>query len=88
MLSSIACNPLTRDQRVTHWGTSPKFLAGLRSDPESSAIARRLESLQNVLVSGSPLSTTLAAWFYADNFPRHVGLHNASGGTDLVGGSK
>ncbi|CAH0027254.1 unnamed protein product [Clonostachys rhizophaga] len=77
---------LLESQGVTHWGTSPKFLAGLRSDPESSGIARRLESLQNVLVSGSPLSTSLAAWFYADNFQRHVGLHNASGGTDLVGG--
>ncbi|CAG9953032.1 unnamed protein product, partial [Clonostachys rosea f. rosea IK726] len=77
---------LLESQGVTHWGTSPKFLAGLRNDPENSPIARRLESLQNVLVSGSPLSTSLAAWFYADNFPRHVGLHNCSGGTDLVGG--
>ncbi|CAH0057996.1 unnamed protein product, partial [Clonostachys solani] len=77
---------LLETQGVTHWGTSPKFLAGLRIDPESSPIARRLESLQNVLVSGSPLSTSLAAWFYADNFPQHVGLHNGSGGTDLVGG--
>ncbi|CAG9990782.1 unnamed protein product [Clonostachys byssicola] len=77
---------LLESQGVTHWGTSPKFLAGLRSDPESSPIARRLEGLQNVLVSGSPLSTSLSAWFYADNFPQHVGLHNGSGGTDLVGG--
>ncbi|VUC29692.1 unnamed protein product [Clonostachys rosea] len=77
---------LLESQGITHWGTSPKFLSGLRSDPESSPIARRLESLQNVLVSGSPLSNSLAAWFYADSFPQHVGLHNASGGTDLVGG--
>ncbi|ETS84376.1 hypothetical protein PFICI_02401 [Pestalotiopsis fici W106-1] len=76
---------LLESQGVTHWGTSPKFLGALKFDPASTQIARRLEGLQNVLVAGSPLATSLVDWFYADRFPSHIGLQNSSGGTDLVG---
>jgi hypothetical protein len=71
--------------RITHWGTSPKFLAALRQ----SGVQKnpKLDSLQVVSSAGSPLSTELYHWFY-NSFPKHIALNSGSGGTDLVGGSE
>ncbi|KIW19384.1 acetoacetate-CoA ligase [Exophiala spinifera] len=74
---------LIRGERVTHWGTSPKFLTALKQHGLPPDM--RIDSLQHVYSTGSPLSTELHEWFAA-NFPRNVGLFSGSGGTDLVGG--
>lgn len=71
--------------RVTHWGTSPKFLTTLKQHGLPAEM--NLESLQHVGTAGSPLSIELHEWFAA-NFPKSVGLFSGSGGTDLVGGSE
>lgn len=73
------------DISVTHWGTSPKFLGMLMRD--LSGPLPSLAALQTVLISGSALSQELCDWFYTV-FPKEVGLHNGSGGTDMLGGSK
>jgi acetoacetyl-CoA synthetase len=73
------------DISVTHWGTSPKFLGTLMRDLNGPLPS--LAALQTVLVSGSALSEELCDWFYTV-FPKEVGLHNGSGGTDMLGGSK
>ncbi|EXL90723.1 hypothetical protein NOF04DRAFT_19477 [Fusarium oxysporum II5] len=71
------------EQGVTHWGTSPKFLGTLMRDLNGPLPS--LAALQTVLVSGSALSEELCDWFYTV-FPKEVGLHNGSGGTDMLGG--
>ncbi|KAJ3460911.1 hypothetical protein MRS44_011778 [Fusarium solani] len=71
------------DISVTHWGTSPKFLGTLMRDLNGPLPS--LAALQTVLVSGSALSQELCDWFYTV-FPKEVGLHNGSGGTDMLGG--
>jgi acetoacetyl-CoA synthetase len=70
--------------RVTHFGTSARFIHGCKTagiEPRSFA---RFESLRTVLSTGSPLSAAGFEWVY-----RHVcdDLHLASisGGTDIVG---
>ncbi|OWP06692.1 hypothetical protein B2J93_5171 [Marssonina coronariae] len=74
---------LIKKQCVTHWGTSPKFLAALKQHglPEDMS----LPSLLHVASAGSPLSAEMHYWF-ADKFPKGVGLFSGSGGTDLVSG--
>lgn len=70
---------------VTHWSTSPKFLAALRQTGIPKDMS--LSSLCHVGSAGSPLSAELHRWF-ASVFPKGVGLFSGSGGTDLVGGSE
>jgi acetoacetyl-CoA synthetase len=71
------------EQGVTHWGTSPKFLATLKHDLDGF-LPPKLDALQVTLVAGSPLSLGLCDWFYS-TFPKHVALNNGSGGTDVLG---
>lgn len=71
-----------RPNRVTHWGTSPKFLAALMRSLKGSPPA--LDSLQSVLVAGSALPLEVCDWFYS-TFPKQVALVNGSGGTDVLG---
>ncbi|KAI1504476.1 hypothetical protein F5X99DRAFT_15882 [Biscogniauxia marginata] len=74
---------LLEEQKVTHWGTSPKFLAALRHRGLSQL--PKADGLQMVISAGSPLSAEIFDWFYS-KFPKRVGLINGSGGTDLVAG--
>lgn len=71
--------------RVTYWGTSPKFLSALRKVGLPRNL--KLDSLITVGSAGSPLNPELYEWFY-QNFRKTISLASASGGTDLVGGSK
>jgi acetoacetyl-CoA synthetase len=70
-------------ERMTHFGTSAKFIdsiakAGLR--PRES---HRLESLRAVLSTGSPLAPEGFDYVYA-NVKRDLCLSSISGGTDIV----
>jgi acetoacetyl-CoA synthetase len=69
---------------VTHFGTSPKFLAtcqnaGLRPDEVAE-----LSSVRSVLSTGSPLNPEQFDWVY-DAVASDVHLASISGGTDLIG---
>ncbi|KAH7183846.1 hypothetical protein BKA60DRAFT_475087 [Fusarium oxysporum] len=74
---------LLEQQGVTHWGTSPKFLAALRHS--LCEALPPMPSLQVVVVSGAPLPMETSDWFYA-MFPKQVALQSSSGGTDLAAG--
>ena len=69
---------------VTHFGTSPKFLA---ANAKSGVAPRKLAALstvRSVLSTGSPLSPELFDWVYA-NVAENVQLSSISGGTDIIG---
>ncbi|TPX15237.1 uncharacterized protein E0L32_004514 [Thyridium curvatum] len=74
---------LLQEQGVTHYGTSPKFLAALKQAGIKNMPP--LDSLQMTLSTGAPLSAEIFEWFRSI-FPSKVGLVSATGGTDLVAG--
>ncbi|GKZ92651.1 putative NRPS-like protein biosynthetic cluster [Aspergillus niger] len=76
---------LAEQQRVTHFGTSPRYMYELqRANIQPRQIAD-LSSLKIVTSTGMVLPDALFEWFYDQGFPPHVRLNNISGGTDLAG---
>lgn len=72
-------------ERVTDFGTSPRFLHELQ---KRSIVPRELfdlSALREVVTTGMVLSDSLFEWFYDTGFPKSVHLSNISGGTDLAG---
>ncbi|PSR74084.1 acetoacetate-CoA ligase, partial [Coniella lustricola] len=72
-------------QRVTKFGTSPRWLleaSQLRLAPRELV---DLSALEMVTCTGMVLSEQLFDWFYDTGFPRTVQLGNISGGTDIAG---
>lgn len=76
---------LLGQQRVTHLGTSPKYLQTLQSNSIVPKNVTDLGALKVVTTTGMVLSTALFTWFYETGFPPSVQLDNISGGTDLAG---
>ncbi|PVI04358.1 acetoacetate-CoA ligase [Periconia macrospinosa] len=75
---------ILEEQRVTHFGTSPRFLQELE---KQSIIPRELfdlSALKSVITTGMVLSDAQFEWFYDHGFPANVHLANISGGTDLA----
>lgn len=75
---------IIEEQRVTHFGTSPRFLHELE---KLSIIPRELldlSALKHVITTGMVLSAQQFEWFYDHGFPQNVQLANISGGTDLA----
>ncbi len=75
---------LVEEERITHFGTSPKFLGAVQKAGYCPRDHHNLQSLRAILSTGSPLSEELFDWVYAsvsDQMP----LMSISGGTDLVG---
>lgn len=73
------------EQRVTDFGTSPRFLHELE---KKEIIPRKLfdlSALRSVCSTGMVLSDSQFEWFYDTAFPARVQLRNISGGTDLAG---
>jgi acetoacetyl-CoA synthetase len=70
------------DCRVTHFGTSPKFLAACRRrlNPKSS---HDLSKLRVILSTGSPLAKEEFEWVY-EHVKSDVQLSSISGGTDII----
>lgn len=77
---------LCAKEKVTQFGTSPRFLAELQQKGIKPRKHLDLSALQMVPCTGSVLSDTLFEWFYDEGFPQHVQLMNMSGGTDIAGG--
>jgi acetoacetyl-CoA synthetase len=73
---------LVADHEVTHFGTSPKFLAACRRrlDPKSS---HDLSKLRVILSTGSPLAKEEFEWVY-EQVKSDVQLSSISGGTDII----
>ena len=74
---------LIDDERITHFGTSPKFLGTVKKEKYSPKNHHKLESLRIILSTGSPLPRDLFSWVYSE--VASVPLMSVSGGTDIVG---
>lgn len=72
-------------ERVTHLGTSPRYLATLQQQGIVPRKVADLSALEVVTSTGSVLSEGIFQWFYETAFPSQVQLDNISGGTDLAG---
>jgi acetoacetyl-CoA synthetase len=74
---------LVAEERVTHFGTSAKYLALAEKRGLRPAAGRDLSSLRGLLATGSPLLPASFEWVYAQVKP-DVHLASISGGTDLI----
>ena len=74
---------LIDDERISVFGTSPKFLATLESSGAKPRESHDLGSLKTLLCTGSALSPQSYDFVYRD-FKPHVCLASMSGGTDIV----
>jgi acetoacetyl-CoA synthetase len=74
---------LIDDQRITHFGTSPKFLGAVNKAGYSPKANHQLDSLRAILSTGSPLPADLFSWVYEE--VASVALMSVAGGTDIVG---
>lgn len=72
-------------QRVTDFGTSPRFLHELQKRNIRPRSLFDLSHLKSVGTTGMVLPEAQFAWFYDDAFPASVHLRNISGGTDIAG---
>lgn len=75
---------LVGEQKVTLFGTSPRWMNELQKHKIVPQKVTDLSSLVSVTSTGMVLSDQLFEWFYDVGFPKHVQLANISGGTDLV----
>ena len=69
---------------MTHFGTSPRFLAACAQAGLRPAEEADLRALRSVMSTGSPLNPEQFDWVYA-NVASDVQLASVSGGTDLLG---
>lgn len=74
---------LIDDERISVFGTSPKFLATLESSGVKPRASHDLGSLKTLLCTGSALSPHSYDFVYRD-FKADVCLASMSGGTDIV----
>lgn len=75
---------LVGEQKVTIFGTSPRWMAEMQRNGIAPKDVTDLSSLKMVTSTGMVLSDQLFEWFYDVGFPKAVHLANISGGTDLV----
>jgi acetoacetyl-CoA synthetase len=75
---------LLGEYKVTHFGTSPRYLHELRKNSIRPRDIADLSNLSIVTSTGMVLSESLFEWFYDEGFPAHTQLANISGGTDLA----
>ena len=74
---------LLDDERVSVFGTSPKYLATLESNGIKPRLSHDLGSLKTLLCTGSALSPQSYDYVYRD-FKSDLCLASMSGGTDIV----
>ena len=70
--------------KVTHFGTSPKFLSACSNIGLIPKDISDLSNLKAVLSTGSPLVSEQYDWVY-DNINSDIQLSSISGGTDIIG---
>jgi len=76
---------IVESQRVTDFGTSPRFLHELQKLSIKPRTQFDLSALRAVTTTGMVLSDAQFEWFYDEGFPAHVHLRNIAGGTDIAG---
>ena len=70
-------------ERVTHFGTSPKYLAALEKDGGAPGESFDLSALRSILSTGSPLAPEQFDFVYS-KIAADVQLASISGGTDII----
>ncbi|MBZ9742681.1 MULTISPECIES: acetoacetate--CoA ligase [unclassified Mesorhizobium] len=70
--------------RVTHFGTSPKYLATLAAEGYAPGRLHDLSSLRSLLSAGAPVSPSQFDWVYAQ-VKREMIFASISGGTEIIG---
>ncbi|KAH6871223.1 acetoacetyl-synthase [Thelonectria olida] len=76
---------LAEEIGVSVFGTSPRYLAELRSHDIIPRKSFHLSKLRVMTSTGSVLSSDLYDWFYSIAFPPEIQLISMSGGTDIAG---
>ncbi|KKZ64467.1 acetoacetate-CoA ligase [[Emmonsia] crescens] len=76
---------LAGEQKVTHLGTSPRYMHELQQNGIQPREITDLSNLKVLTSTGMVLSDALFEWFYDKGFPANVQLANISGGTDIAG---
>ncbi|KAH7079429.1 hypothetical protein FB567DRAFT_562600 [Paraphoma chrysanthemicola] len=76
---------ILQEQKVTDFGTSPRFLQELQKRNIVPRDLYDLSSLRSVCTTGMVLAESQFEWVYDVGFPPNVHLRNISGGTDLAG---
>lgn len=71
------------DQKITVWGTSPKFISLCTSERISPKSISDFPALKAILSTGSPLSIEQFRWVY-DHVKRDLMLSSICGGTDII----
>jgi acetoacetyl-CoA synthetase len=72
------------EERVTHFGTSARFIAGCRKEEMAPAETLDLSKLRVVFSTGSPLLPEDYDWVYSQGAPKAL-LGSIAGGTDICG---
>ncbi|MDV2079557.1 acetoacetate--CoA ligase [Marinobacter xestospongiae] len=72
------------DEKVSHFGTSARFIAGCRKAELAPAKTLDQGPLRVVFSTGSPLLPEDYDWIYSDGAPRAL-LGSIAGGTDICG---
>src|SRR5207237_120755 len=75
---------LIGDQKVTKFGTSPRWMSEMKRHGIAPKDITNLSNLKVVTSTGMVLSDQLFEWFYDVGFPKSVHLANISGGTDIA----
>ncbi|CAH2400705.1 acetoacetate--CoA ligase [Mesorhizobium escarrei] len=70
--------------RVTHFGTSPKYLATLAAEGYAPGRLHDLSSLRSLLSAGAPVSPSQFDWVYEHVKPEMI-FASISGGTEIIG---
>ncbi|MBK1851465.1 acetoacetate--CoA ligase [Marinobacter sp. 1-4A] len=72
------------EERVTHFGTSARFIAGCRKAEMAPTDTLDLSKLRVVFSTGSPLLPEDYDWVYSQGAPKAL-LGSIAGGTDICG---
>ncbi len=75
---------MVEQEKITHFGTSAKYLSSCRQDGLVPNRLFSLDSLTTILSTGSPLLSEEYDWVYS-MVKNNVVLSSISGGTDIVG---
>ncbi len=74
---------LTEEEKISVFGTSPKYLSMIEKSSYIPNAECDLSSLKTILSTGSPLSDENFGWVYS-NVKKDILLSSISGGTDIV----
>jgi acetoacetyl-CoA synthetase len=74
---------MAEQERITVFGTSPKYLAALEKEGGAPGASFDLSALRSILSTGSPLAPAQFDFVYA-SIRQDVQLASISGGTDII----